>query len=659
MTTFFDRTVRGQGAVSQQEASAFIAMVDRETSDLETGHIKGNLAGIREILVERPAVLPVIKPALAQLEAARYLAFADDYDARVYRKSESYSDFNRFLDSNPFNAKWGRCPLGRAATTGEPTPPSVEFVEAVDWGRAVAGYARCLSLQVRSGSNGSWRARRNAFVAAVDEVLQVFPELDAAAETHAGKSGDGTGSPLLSAFVAALFQGLQATNDPLHFLTGRLSSKINYAVVHHRCAYLNGRNLADWFQDPDFSVEGLLHGMQQARWLDSEEPENSRFFRSMTDFGQPMHGVFDEDELAAFADWVRHPSAPAQLPCPDRRGLALPKAVVEALDTKSQARQWKRSAADDEGAELQRSLFRELIENPVDATVQERSHDFLRSQLQRIRERSVATDIGEEFDAFDYSPEALRMRVDEIYNRQQRTSPQREPLPLRVLARLHLNSSPVSLVDGCWLGFVPLVCDPQSTWGRNLYRIYLEEIGSGTRAYNHAVMFEELLHDLGIDLPHFGHADYAESSEIPGSYFTVATTMLALGVHGAAFIPETLGFTLSVEMFGLGTAYEVMHHQLRNHGINAAFWTAHISIDNLSNGHSYLACEAVRAYLDDLRALGIGGDAIAETWRRIWDGMILFRLLIGEAYVASQGLTGRPVPTEWTATLDERCKTST
>jgi hypothetical protein len=59
-------------------------------------------------------------------------------------------------------------------------------------------------------------------------------------------------------------------------------------------------------------------------------------------------------------------------------------------------------------------------------------------------------------------------------------------------------------------------------------------------------------------------------------------------------------------------------------GIDAHFYIMHIGIDNAVNGHGQRAAEAVRLYLQNIRALGEGEAAVQRAWRRIWNGFVAF-----------------------------------
>jgi hypothetical protein len=59
-------------------------------------------------------------------------------------------------------------------------------------------------------------------------------------------------------------------------------------------------------------------------------------------------------------------------------------------------------------------------------------------------------------------------------------------------------------------------------------------------------------------------------------------------------------------------------------GFDSHYYVMHIGIDNAVNGHGQRAVEAVRLYLEQVRASGGGEEAVQHQWRRIWNGFIAF-----------------------------------
>ncbi|MGE1091211.1 iron-containing redox enzyme family protein [Pseudomonas zeae] len=141
--------------------------------------------------------------------------------------------------------------------------------------------------------------------------------------------------------------------------------------------------------------------------------------------------------------------------------------------------------------------------------------------------------------------------------------------------------APTKLVDGAWLyGLLPRWQDPRF---QGLLRTFLEELGEGNPAQNHVVIYQKLLaeHDL------------QDSSAIDDERYLQGVIQLALGVCGADYLPEVIGYNLGYEQLPLHLL--ISSYELSELGIDPYYFTLHVTIDNASTGH---AQKAVQAALD-------------------------------------------------------------
>ena len=168
--------------------------------------------------------------------------------------------------------------------------------------------------------------------------------------------------------------------------------------------------------------------------------------------------------------------------------------------------------------------------------------------------------------------------------------------------------APTKLVDGAWLyGVLDHADDARLA---PLVRIYLEELGDGNPAQNHVLLYRRLLARLGID----------GWQQLGDEHFTQGAIQLALAHHANEFLPEIIGFNLGYEQLPLHlpiTAFE-----LAELGIDAYYFTVHVSVDNASTGHARKSLECL---LDCMPRLG---DASAF-YRRVIDGFKLNDLGMG------------------------------
>jgi hypothetical protein len=84
------------------------------------------------------------------------------------------------------------------------------------------------------------------------------------------------------------------------------------AQLHSDYCRIGGRPVSDWLSSPN-QVAQLLEALQSNGWIRrGQEPEQSRFWRLLTDEQAPMFGVFDGYEQQLLSDWIRHDAGSAQ-----------------------------------------------------------------------------------------------------------------------------------------------------------------------------------------------------------------------------------------------------------------------------------------------------------------------------------------------------------
>ncbi len=175
--------------------------------------------------------------------------------------------------------------------------------------------------------------------------------------------------------------------------------------------------------------------------------------------------------------------------------------------------------------------------------------------------------------------------------------------------------APTKLVDGSWLYGV--LAHAQNARLQPLVRTYLEELGDGQPSKNHVVLYRKLLDSHGLAL----------QGDLDDSLYVQGLVQLALGWNAEEFLPEVIGFNLGYEQLPLHlliTAYE-----LNELGIDPYYFTLHVTVDNRSNGHARLACDAVMQLLPRQGDAG----ATAQFWRRVRAGARLAGAGVGTAQV--------------------------
>lgn len=256
------------------------------------------------------------------------------------------------------------------------------------------------------------------------------------------------------------------------------------------------------------------------------------------------------------------------------------------------------------------------------------------ANIERFPEfRPVARDLalrflaGADYDAdpnyqpFEYSPRALRERLDKIYNEYVADIDKPhwlEAFPRPAVIENLRQKAPFNLTDGAWLHHI-LAAGPTDDVRAKLFSIWSDEAGNGHSELNHSNVYDNLLRSLDIYLPPIHSQAFAELDVLPSAW-TNPVFQMAMGLFPDEFLPELLGMTLYLEWESTPTMLPVAR-MLRRHHIDPQFYAMHAAIDNPTAGHGGLAREAVELHLDKVKAEG-GEAALQREWRRIWNGYV-------------------------------------
>jgi hypothetical protein len=133
---------------------------------------------------------------------------------------------------------------------------------------------------------------------------------------------------------------------------------------------------------------------------------------------------------------------------------------------------------------------------------------------------------------------------------------------------------------------------------------------------------------------------------------------LCMALFPDRYYNEILGYNLAIEMFGLGELRLHEVQKLNHYGFDDCYEQAHLTIDNISAGHSRQAADIIVAYLDEVRRV-LGDAAVEREWRRVWRGYaslayFVEHALLKELAAEESGGSGRDAA--WT---DERGSAAT
>jgi hypothetical protein len=180
--------------------------------------------------------------------------------------------------------------------------------------------------------------------------------------------------------------------------------------------------------------------------------------------------------------------------------------------------------------------------------------------------------------------------------------------------------APFNQTDGAWLHSISRV-GPVDEVIAQLFAIWADEIGNGDVALNHANLYTDLMHQVGVYLPDLASREYASDPRLVDGAFTAPVLQLAISQFSQEFLPELLGMTLQLEWEVIGIKHTMK--LLEHWGIDTHFYRMHVGIDNASTGHGAKARAAIKLFLD--QAFQRGGDELRQRlWRRIWTGRVAF-----------------------------------
>ncbi|MEW2065623.1 iron-containing redox enzyme family protein [Streptomyces sp. NPDC007346] len=410
-----------------------------------------------------------------------------------------------------------------------------------------------------------------------------------------------------------------------------------YAGRQHRSVRIGDRRLSEWLDDENMDLAAFVGQFREARQMKPAREGVCRFLRSIK-FGGPMFGIFDAHEAAVFTRWAQAIEAgePADLDFrPNTAGDEQALAWTEALRGSD--------PADTVFAEAPTDLdHRRLLHRLVNI---EQFPHILGTAWERVQANLAEAELlfgcgsgGILTDAefFDYTPEALMARVDAIY--WDKLVDPYQPLtdvPDRDTVIFEQSTFALgNLIDGTWAQRIGNLGRNHRQSDHMLFSIYADEMGRGDVAKNHVTIIHQVLASMDIHLPHIRQDAFLEQSDLPDELYGVSIHQVCLSLFPDTLYNEILGYTLGIEMFGLGAMRLQEIQKLRRHNLDATYEQAHLSIDNFSAGHARQAADIIVAYLDDIRR-NSGEEAVQREWRRIWRGYASF------AYYVEHKLVGR------------------
>jgi Iron-containing redox enzyme len=402
-----------------------------------------------------------------------------------------------------------------------------------------------------------------------------------------------------------------------------------FAGRHHRDVRVGGRRLAEWFADPGLDLTEFLREFRASPQLGRTTAPVSSFIKALK-FGGPMFGIFDAGEAEVFQAWAE-----------SARGGERPEIVISACTAGDQRAAARASAiaasapADvviagtgtgteaGAGAPGDRELFYRLVNIENFAS----TRPLARQRAERLlTEAEVLFSVGAggrytDASYFEYDPEALYERCERVYfDKLVRPYEPLTTIPDRdVVVFLQTTYALGALVDAAWIHRTANLGRAERPADAALFAIYADEVGHGDLRKNHITLIHTALASMDIRLPHIREAAFMDQAELPDELYGFSLHQLCMALFPDTFYNEILGYNLAIEMFGLGELRLHEIQKLRHYGFDDCYEQAHLTIDNLSAGHSRQAADIIVTYLDEVRRT-LGDAAVQREWRRVWRG---------------------------------------
>ena len=394
-----------------------------------------------------------------------------------------------------------------------------------------------------------------------------------------------------------------------------------FAGRHHTNVRVGDRLLAEMFADPELDLARFMAEFRESGQLRRTPDGLSAFIRAIK-FGGPMFGIFNEHEAAIFADWVASVQAgerPVIEVMANTVGDAAAAARLAAIRASRPADVVIASVGEIDG----RQFFHRLVNI-------ENFANTLPLARQRAEELFEAGEVlfacgagGRYTDAsyFGYSAEALYERAERVY-RDKLVAPYQplDEIPDRdEVVFLQTTYALGALVDATWIHRIANLGRCDRRCDAALFSIYADEMGYGDLRKNHITLIHRALRSMDVLLPHIRDEAFLQQGDLPDALYGFSLHQLCMALFPDTYYNEILGYNLAIEMFGLGELRLHEIQKLNHYGFDDCYEQAHLTIDNISAGHSRQAADIIVAYLDEVRRV-LGDRAVEREWRRVWRG---------------------------------------
>jgi hypothetical protein len=392
--------------------------------------------------------------------------------------------------------------------------------------------------------------------------------------------------------------------SPSQAVSQLFQQKLQSAKGHHQNINLQGRPLEQWFAEMPENNYAFLQALKRSDYVDNKYPLNSRLLK-LFEFNGPMFGVFDQSEQSIIENWLLDKPEENKIACYqiDKKHSFIPSNNQHRPLTK-----------------YTKYANRELYYYLVNADLFPAVMPVAKFKAGRLLKLSAL------FSSLPFKNYSHQKLDDFIQNIYQTEIASYQPLKGKpgISKQAYIwgikQIAPLILIDGCWLQNCYKLQNSHAEIYQILFSIYADEIGNGQQQQNHCYIFQQLLNSLSIKVPPTCSKQFINYSGFINSAFDLPSYILALSLHSELFLAELLGLNMAIELSGLGKAYQQLVDEWNYWGIDTKIADLHISIDNYSSGHTFLAKKAIQIYMDDLLKRTADNNIVDKHWQRIYSG---------------------------------------
>lgn len=413
---------------------------------------------------------------------------------------------------------------------------------------------------------------------------------------------------LVADWNARLIELMEAMIQPRIAMAMLVQERAREAQVYHQEFKLENKPLSQWFREAQHDPLPLVDALSRSRLVRPSDPDRSLLVGRLLTSDGPMFRIFRDSDVAVIRRWIASLADTESSAAATSDTIAFPKALLTRP---------RRVTSGDQSVGVRPKSLREAYYQLQGRALPPQSRIFARHYCDFwLVHARASVDKTDRSLPQHWLPGALREWLLDAHDthgiefRAQRDG----ALPTREeVIDQTVQLAPLTLIDGAWLQGFTEVALASTRVGFPLFETYWDELGNGQWEINHPKIYRDVLAAMGVTLPRTGTIEFATDKRLREESFRLPVYWLSLGKFPNTFRPEILGMNLAMELSGVGGTYRIAQRFLQHYGFPTRFVDLHNTIDNVSNGHSAWAVDAIDAHIQATSDV----IPIEATWGRI------------------------------------------